>query len=334
MRGITESITAPSHNQMPDFFRVSVLTFNYTVPISPELTAAFEQMTQQWSKNILGDLRKSLGPALDPEVLRGFQRCLLPPNLRVHVDDESVSQVYDFLQEEVIPLYLVPRGSISVRLLRAPDRRSRPRVLSDRYEAMIEDCEAVLAGVEHPAVRDEVLFARDGLAIDRQREDCENLARFRRWDVVETYVYQSKSATDRTAIRPDYDRVVADYLLGRFDAIICYDLDRLTRQPRQLEDWIDVAELRGLAVVTANGDADLSTDGGCMYARIKTAVARAEMDRKSARQFAVQRQRAVQGRAPKGMRPLGYAVDGEAIPHEAEAVRAIYDLFTRIERPE
>ncbi|MBV7293202.1 recombinase family protein [Corynebacterium sp. TAE3-ERU16] len=174
----------------------------------------------------------------------------------------------------------------------------------------------------------------DGLAIDRQREDCENLARFRRWDVIETYVDQSKSATDRTAIRPDYDRMVADYQYGRFDAIICYDLDRLTRQPRQLEDWIDAAELRGLALVTANGDADLSTDGGRMYARIKAAVARAEMERKSARQSAAQRQRAMQGRAPKGMRPLGYAVDGEVIPHEAEAVRAIYDLFTRIEHPE
>ena len=102
----------------------------------------------------------------------------------------------------------------------------------------------------------------DGLAIDRQREDCENLAQFRRRDVIETYVDQSKSATDRTAMRPDYDRMVADYLLGRFDAIICYDLDRLTRQPRQLEDWIDAAELRGLALVTANGDADLSTHQG------------------------------------------------------------------------
>ncbi len=28
----------------------------------------------------------------------------------------------------------------------------------------------------------------DGLAIDRQREDCENLAKYRRWEVVETYV--------------------------------------------------------------------------------------------------------------------------------------------------
>lgn len=174
----------------------------------------------------------------------------------------------------------------------------------------------------------------DGLAIERQREQCEALAAYRQWEVVETYVDQSKSATDRTKVRPAYDQMVADYKAGAFDAIICYDLDRLTRQPRQLEDWIDASELRGLALVTANGDADLSTDGGRMYARIKAAVARAEMERKDARQSAAQLQRAKQGRAPKGMRPLGYAVDGDVVPDEAEAVRAIYRLFTRSDHPE
>lgn len=174
----------------------------------------------------------------------------------------------------------------------------------------------------------------DGLAIDRQREQCEALAKYRQWQVVETYVDQSKSATDRTKVRPAYNQMVADYKAGAFDAIICYDLDRLTRQPRQLEDWIDASELRGLALVTANGDADLSTDGGRMYARIKAAVARAEMERKGARQSAAQLQRAKQGRAPKGMRPLGYTVNGEVIPDEAVAVRAIYHLFTRSDHPE
>ncbi|WP_141753505.1 hypothetical protein ACLUU9_08325 [Rothia mucilaginosa] len=39
--------------------------------------------------------------------------------------------------------------------------------------------------------------------------------------------------------------------------MVCYDLDRLIRQPRELEDWIDRTESRGLFLVTANGDADL-----------------------------------------------------------------------------
>lgn len=167
----------------------------------------------------------------------------------------------------------------------------------------------------------------DGLAIERQREDCENLAKFRRWEVVETYVDQSKGATDKTKKRPAYDQMVADYHAGRFTAIVCYDLDRLTRQPRQLEDWIDWAEERGLQLVTANGDADLSTDGGRMYARIKAAVARAEMERKSARQSRAHVQRAEQGRPPKGVRPVGYAIDGKVIRREAAAVKAIYSAF-------
>ena len=81
--------------------------------------------------------------------------------------------------------------------------------------------------------------------------------------------------------------------------------------------------------MTANGDADLSTDGGRMYARIKAAVARAEVERKGARQSRAHIQRARQGRPPKGVRPLGYATSGELIPHEAEAVRSIYAAFLR-----
>ena len=144
----------------------------------------------------------------------------------------------------------------------------------------------------------------DGLAIERQREDCENLARYRRWDVMETYVDQSISASDRTKRRSAYERMVADYEAGLLDAIVCYDLDRLTRQPRELEDWIDRAERRGLLLVTADGDADLSTDGGRMFALIKAAVARAEVERKGARQSRAQLQRARQGRVPKGGAPM------------------------------
>lgn len=109
--------------------------------------------------------------------------------------------------------------------------------------------------------------AMDGLAIDRQRQDCEALAEQRGWDVVHTYVDQSISASKKDVDRPDYDAMVASFERGEIDAIICWDLDRLTRQPAQLEEWIDRAEEQGLKLVTANGDADLATDGGRMYAR-------------------------------------------------------------------
>jgi DNA invertase Pin-like site-specific DNA recombinase len=167
----------------------------------------------------------------------------------------------------------------------------------------------------------------DGLAIERQQEDCLRIIKERGWTLVDTFTDQSKSAYSKTVKRPEYDRMVRDYNAGRFDAIVCWDLDRLTRQPRQLEDWIDAAEERGLVVVTANGEADLSTDGGRMYARVKAAVARSESERKAARQRRAAQQRADQGRPPKGVRLTGYELDGTVIRSEAAIIKKVFARF-------
>ncbi|MCG7235212.1 MULTISPECIES: recombinase family protein [Actinomycetes] len=59
--------------------------------------------------------------------------------------------------------------------------------------------------------------AMDGLAIDRQRQDCEALAEQRGWDVVHTYVDQSISASKKDVDRPDYDAMVASFERGEID---------------------------------------------------------------------------------------------------------------------
>lgn len=155
--------------------------------------------------------------------------------------------------------------------------------------------------------------------VDRQLEDAHKLIKARGWiQVGDPYTDNSLSASKRNVRRPAYERMVADYQAGLFDAIVCYDLDRLTRQPRQLEDWIDAAQQSGLAIVTTNGEADLSTDGGQMFARIKAAVARSEIDRKGARHRRANEQRTKQGIPHAGRRRYGYEPDG-CTPREEEA---------------
>lgn len=166
----------------------------------------------------------------------------------------------------------------------------------------------------------------DELAVDRQRVACRKIAQDRGWQVVGEYVDNSVSASKRRVTRPEYDRMERDYRAGHFDALVCWDLDRLTRQPRQLEDWIDAAEGRGLALVTANGDADLSTDNGRMFARIKATVARSEVERKSSRQRAANDQRAEAGRPHAGRRAFGYAPGGVRVrKKEAQEFRRAVD---------
>lgn len=165
------------------------------------------------------------------------------------------------------------------------------------------------------------------LAVSRQREDCLKIAADRGWLVTKEYADNSVSASNRNKRRPAYDAMVSDFQAGAFDAIVCWDLDRLTRQPRQLEDWIEAAEDRGLRLVTANGEADLTTDGGRMFARIKATVARGEVERKGERQRRALRQRAEHGRPPLGVRLTGYSTGGDMIPDEAQMVREVFSRF-------
>ncbi len=163
--------------------------------------------------------------------------------------------------------------------------------------------------------------------MQRQEEDARAIIEARGWTLAGVYADNSISASDSKKFRPGYAELQRDYSEGLFDALVCYDLDRLTRQPRQLEDWIDAAEGRDLALVTTNGEADLTTDGGRMYARIKLAVARSEIERKSARHKRAHKQHAEAGKVPYGRRLFGYTADGNVEPTESVIVVDIFDRF-------
>lgn len=128
--------------------------------------------------------------------------------------------------------------------------------------------------------------AQTGLAVERQREECVRIIEREDFDLVETYKDNGVSAYSRNVKRPEFDRMTEDYESGRFDVVVVWDMDRFSRQPAQLEHWIELGETRGLRIYTPTEVTDLSTDNGRMFARMKATIARAEVERKSARQRA------------------------------------------------
>ncbi|WP_313096451.1 hypothetical protein [Corynebacterium variabile] len=134
--------------------------------VSPAIESMLKQIASQRSA-MLDGLRGSLKPLFDPEMLRGFNRALLPPNLRSHAGEVQAHQVHEFLEQEGLPLYLVPRGRTALRLLRAQDRPGRRRVLGDCYESITDDCAIVLEQANRDVVGDELKFVLDGLGAMR-----------------------------------------------------------------------------------------------------------------------------------------------------------------------
>lgn len=168
----------------------------------------------------------------------------------------------------------------------------------------------------------------DELGVTRQEQDCRAIIERRGWELTEVYTDNSASAYKERVTRPEYERLRKDFAANKFEALVCWDLDRLTRQPRQLEDWIEAAEKQGLALVTATGEADLTTPNGRTFARTKAAFSRGEMEMKSFRQKRAARQRAERGEPWGQERPFGFSSDKIAHdPAEAEAVRSIYADF-------
>ncbi|WP_346922978.1 recombinase family protein [Glutamicibacter creatinolyticus] len=133
------------------------------------------------------------------------------------------------------------------------------------------------------------------LGVQRQLEDCTREAERRGWQIVETYVDNDVSAT-RSKVRPEYDRMMSDVEHGHINALLVWDIDRLTRTPRELEDIIELADKTNLSMANIGGEIDLSTPQGKMTARIKGSVARHEADQMSRRMRRAFQQRALSGK--------------------------------------
>lgn len=166
----------------------------------------------------------------------------------------------------------------------------------------------------------------DRLGVDRQTEACVAIAAARGWSHV---VYTDNDTSASTGKRrPAYEQMLEDIRSGLLQAVIVWDLDRLTRRPIEIEQFIQMADRHGVLLASASGDVDLATDNGRLFARIKGAVARAEVERKSARQKAAFEQTVQTGKPHGGPRPFGFEPGGiDHRPVEAELVRTVFERF-------
>jgi DNA invertase Pin-like site-specific DNA recombinase len=167
----------------------------------------------------------------------------------------------------------------------------------------------------------------EGHAVDRQRKDIHKLLKAKGWEIGPEYLENDTSASGKVP-RPEYQRMLADYAAGEFDAISAWKLDRLWRVPKELEHIIELVEKTALMVATVDGDIDLTTSQGRTIARVLTAFAQDELDKRSDRQKARFAQDREAGHNHwRGRRPFGLTLEGKLVPEEAEAMQEVADLI-------
>jgi DNA invertase Pin-like site-specific DNA recombinase len=129
--------------------------------------------------------------------------------------------------------------------------------------------------------------------------------------------------------RPGYRGLLDDLQAGLFHAVVVWDLDRLHRRPKELEEFLELADERHVALASVGGEVDLATPQGRMVARIKGAVARQEAEQIGRRVRRKFDQLAAAGRVSNGgKRPFGYAHDRMTLAPEETAI--VQELASRI----
>ncbi len=163
----------------------------------------------------------------------------------------------------------------------------------------------------------------DLLGVKRQEKDATALCERKGWPVVRVFTDDDVSAWSGRR-RPAYEAMLKALEAGEITAVAVYDLDRLHRQPRDLERFFDVCDRAGVKdLASVTGDVDLGTSDGRLLARIMGAVAAKSSDDTSRRIRRKLDDVAAEGRKHGGPgRRFGYTADGMTIvPAEAQLLR-------------
>ena len=106
-------------------------------------------------------------------------------------------------------------------------------------------------------------------------------------------------------VRPEWENILTALRRGECNALMVPDIDRAMRDPRTLEDLIDVVEYYGVYVASLTGNIDLTTDAGISAARSLVNQRNQESRNTSRRVINGQRHAAMKGGNHGGrMRPF------------------------------
>lgn len=152
----------------------------------------------------------------------------------------------------------------------------------------------------------------DTTKTDDQERQCRELCERRGWDVGGVFTDPSKSAWKRDRKRPGWDAMLAEVGAGQAAAIVTYWGDRLVRQPRDLEELLDLADGRGMILASVGGQYSFDNPDHRMMMRWEVARACNESDNISRRRRNMHERLRAEGKVRsggRGGRAFGFETD-------------------------
>jgi site-specific DNA recombinase len=172
--------------------------------------------------------------------------------------------------------------------------------------------------------------AEQNISIPAQKSRIISYCHAKGWTVVELYIDDGCSGKDLE--RPEMKRLIEDTNNNKFNAVVVWKLDRLSRRQRDVMYLIeDVLIPQGIEFVSVTENFDTSTAMGRAMLGIMAVFGQLERETIVERVLMAKKEAAKQGRFGGGL-PFGYDYDKEKKrlvinPIQAEAVKTMYSLY-------
>lgn len=170
--------------------------------------------------------------------------------------------------------------------------------------------------------------AEEGYSIDEQLDKLRKYCDIKDWAVYDTYIDPGYSGS--SIKRPAIERLITDAKKKRFDTVVVYKLDRLSRSQKDTLYLIeDVFAKHDVAFVSLNENFDTTTAFGKAMVGIISAFGQLEREQITERMQMGKVGRAKSGKPMSWVKnPFGYKyIDGEYVIQELEA-SLIKRIFT------
>lgn len=172
--------------------------------------------------------------------------------------------------------------------------------------------------------------ANDGASLEVQEEKLKAYCVIQGWELI--HQYEDAGLSGKNTDRPAFQQMMKDAEQKKFDAIIVYKLDRLTRSVKDFHELAEKLDRLNISLVSVTQNLDTSTPVGRLLRNILVDFANFEREMITERVMDSKYSLAEKGAWLGGNRPFGYDKVNKKLyinKTEAPIVKALYDDYLK-----
>lgn len=171
-------------------------------------------------------------------------------------------------------------------------------------------------------------YSDKGDSVENQIQFCKDYGDFRfNNSYIEYVVYEDEGYSAATTARPKFQKLLEDIKLGKINVLMCYRLDRISRNVADFSDTLELLEKHNVSFVSATENFDTSTPMGKAMIYIASVFAQLERETIAERVRDNMLALAKTGRWLGGLTPLGYKSESVLFIDSDYKERKLFNLI-------